>query len=136
MKKIGRNEPCPCGSGKKYKKCCYPKTEFPIGDEDWTVDFDPSEDMHDILEAPGAKVEFFGDSLPLKEHYAEEVASSIVLMGNIPKAIKHLRIEHGLSVKEIEIGVNHIVETEKAGGNTQAEIDFKDWKKYAEGIND
>jgi SWIM/SEC-C metal-binding protein len=19
---IGRNEPCPCGSGKKYKKCC------------------------------------------------------------------------------------------------------------------
>ncbi|HHX59985.1 MAG TPA: tetratricopeptide repeat protein [Epulopiscium sp.] len=21
--KIGRNNPCPCGSGKKYKKCCY-----------------------------------------------------------------------------------------------------------------
>ena len=21
-KKIGRNEPCPCGSGKKYKFCC------------------------------------------------------------------------------------------------------------------
>ena len=21
QKKIGRNEPCPCGSGKKYKKC-------------------------------------------------------------------------------------------------------------------
>ena len=20
--KIGRNEPCPCGSGKKFKKCC------------------------------------------------------------------------------------------------------------------
>ena len=20
--KIGRNHPCPCGSGKKYKKCC------------------------------------------------------------------------------------------------------------------
>ncbi len=20
--KIGRNEPCPCGSGKKYKHCC------------------------------------------------------------------------------------------------------------------
>jgi SEC-C motif-containing protein len=20
--KVGRNEPCPCGSGKKYKKCC------------------------------------------------------------------------------------------------------------------
>ncbi len=22
LTKIGRNEPCPCGSGKKYKKCC------------------------------------------------------------------------------------------------------------------
>lgn len=22
--KIGRNEPCPCGSGNKYKNCCYP----------------------------------------------------------------------------------------------------------------
>lgn len=22
MKKIGRNDPCPCGSGKKHKKCC------------------------------------------------------------------------------------------------------------------
>jgi len=21
-KKVRRNEPCPCGSGKKYKKCC------------------------------------------------------------------------------------------------------------------
>ena len=20
--KVGRNEPCPCGSGKKYKNCC------------------------------------------------------------------------------------------------------------------
>jgi len=24
-KKVGRNDPCPCGSGKKYKKCCWPK---------------------------------------------------------------------------------------------------------------
>ena len=24
-KKIGRNDPCPCGSGKKYKKCCINK---------------------------------------------------------------------------------------------------------------
>ena len=23
--KIGRNEPCPCGSGKKYKNCCLAK---------------------------------------------------------------------------------------------------------------
>jgi uncharacterized protein YecA (UPF0149 family) len=22
LKNVGRNDPCPCGSGKKYKKCC------------------------------------------------------------------------------------------------------------------
>lgn len=27
MDKTGRNEPCPCGSGKKYKKCCLPRQE-------------------------------------------------------------------------------------------------------------
>jgi uncharacterized iron-regulated membrane protein len=25
--KIGRNNPCPCGSGKKYKNCCLHKSE-------------------------------------------------------------------------------------------------------------
>lgn len=35
--KVGRNEPCPCGSGKKFKRCCdapkapvYPRTEFTL----------------------------------------------------------------------------------------------------------
>jgi uncharacterized protein YecA (UPF0149 family) len=23
--KVGRNDPCPCGNGKKYKKCCLGK---------------------------------------------------------------------------------------------------------------
>src|SRR5258708_13325620 len=27
MAKIGRNDPCPCGSGKKYKRCCLEKDE-------------------------------------------------------------------------------------------------------------
>ena len=28
--KIGRNDPCPCGSGKKYKQCCLNKPKKPI----------------------------------------------------------------------------------------------------------
>lgn len=24
QRKVGRNEPCPCGSGLKYKRCCHP----------------------------------------------------------------------------------------------------------------
>jgi hypothetical protein len=27
MEKISRNAPCPCGSGKKYKKCCLSKED-------------------------------------------------------------------------------------------------------------
>jgi tetratricopeptide (TPR) repeat protein len=27
MGKLSRNQPCPCGSGKKYKRCCLPKDE-------------------------------------------------------------------------------------------------------------
>jgi len=30
MSKIGRNDPCPCGSGKKYKKCCMGKIDEDI----------------------------------------------------------------------------------------------------------
>ncbi len=25
--KVGRNDPCPCGSGKKFKKCCLKKQD-------------------------------------------------------------------------------------------------------------
>ena len=30
--KIGRNDPCPCGSGKKYKHCCLLKKSMSTGD--------------------------------------------------------------------------------------------------------
>ena len=28
--KIGRNDPCPCGSGKKFKKCCLWKVGYGV----------------------------------------------------------------------------------------------------------
>ena len=34
MNKTGRNDSCPCGSGKKYKKCCLAETFVQIGKED------------------------------------------------------------------------------------------------------
>lgn len=34
MSKIGRNDPCHCGSGKKYKKCCLAKTSS-VSDLTW-----------------------------------------------------------------------------------------------------
>jgi len=50
MPKIGRNAPCPCGSGKKYKKCCINKDKFAIDQahpQDEDVDF--HDDMEDII---------------------------------------------------------------------------------------
>jgi len=35
MKKSGRNDPCPCGSGKKYKKCCLAKEVTPVASLTW-----------------------------------------------------------------------------------------------------
>ena len=32
LDKVGRNEPCPCGSGLKYKKCCLGKSGEPAPD--------------------------------------------------------------------------------------------------------
>jgi hypothetical protein len=34
MPKVGRNDPCPCGSGKKYKRCCLEKISPQIGKEE------------------------------------------------------------------------------------------------------
>lgn len=28
QEKVGRNDPCPCGSGKKYKQCCLSKKKM------------------------------------------------------------------------------------------------------------
>jgi hypothetical protein len=34
MPEVGKNDPCPCGSGKKYKKCCLKKLVTQIGKEE------------------------------------------------------------------------------------------------------
>jgi len=39
--KVGRNDPCPCGSGKKFKKCCLPKKEkLLLDNENWEIPWD------------------------------------------------------------------------------------------------
>lgn len=41
MLKLGRNDPCPCGSGKKYKKCCIDR-ENTLDDAFSDNDFKPN----------------------------------------------------------------------------------------------
>jgi hypothetical protein len=49
MNKISRNDPCPCGSGKKYKRCCLSKEIAPNG-------FDTN-DRRSVI----AKLEYFAE---------------------------------------------------------------------------
>ncbi len=44
MMNVGRNDPCPCGSGKKYKKCCLGKETETVRHEIPTQKTTPSEE--------------------------------------------------------------------------------------------
>ena len=58
--KTGRNAPCPCGSGKKYKKCCLnndQQTERMHSDHNGFIQPPPRETSHKIpLEASGIRI--------------------------------------------------------------------------------
>jgi hypothetical protein len=55
--KIGRNDPCHCGSGRKYKKCCLPHDEV--------ISFDQREQqkLHRIAEQTVSLLMYFADQL-------------------------------------------------------------------------
>lgn len=80
---IGRNDPCLCGSGKKYKKCC-------AGKEELTVEVVQAEELERILQSfydEYPKQKDFGDyrefairwKLPLSATYSEEMIEAIAL---------------------------------------------------------
>jgi hypothetical protein len=50
-KKIGRNDLCPCGTGKKYKHCC-------IGHVDWNDIFRSNKDWIPHLSIRGRNINF------------------------------------------------------------------------------
>lgn len=56
-KKLPRNAPCPCGSGKKYKHCCYGKGfDYEEGDDGSLYKSIPlTDDMKDLLEEQRCK---------------------------------------------------------------------------------
>lgn len=54
--KIGRNDPCPCGSGKKYKKCCIDKPVRIVSNV-ITVPIENSESDFEYIEATSKKLE-------------------------------------------------------------------------------
>ena len=93
--KIGRNAPCPCGSGKKYKKCCLEKEEIKkdsldfiekmmTGFRKFNIKFEGSfleEPIRDNLE-----------SLYFQCRYIYEKLDKTILLGTSPDKKKHLII--------------------------------------------
>lgn len=63
MKEVGRNDPCPCGSGKKYKKCCAQKT--PMERRTFTQ-LNPSEIQSKIGRIAGALSKVTQENTPEK----------------------------------------------------------------------
>jgi len=49
FRNVGRNDPCPCGSGKKFKKCCLGKAELPpIASLDDPFDIDEVYELDEV----------------------------------------------------------------------------------------
>ena len=86
--KFPRNAPCPCGSGKKYRDCCYDKGFEYLVDEDGTVvkSIPMSDELSEVIEEQrrkfraehgrdfGPNDKLFFDAPPLEhvEHYMVE----------------------------------------------------------------
>jgi hypothetical protein len=52
--RIGRNDPCPCGSGKKYKKCCLGSEDAPQKESATWMD---EEGMHVVSKGQRPSIE-------------------------------------------------------------------------------
>ncbi|MRG94993.1 YecA family protein [Polyangium spumosum] len=73
MAKIGRNEPCPCGSGRKYKKCCLATAAGAYTTADRLSTLERLLDWVDEDELEGSRERFWGDLLPLRDKYPNPI---------------------------------------------------------------
>ena len=104
-KKVGRNSPCPCGSGKKFKNCCMNAVSAPMSlKEEYKKKFD----------------------ITLKEpHEIEGIRASGRLLLEIMDKVENL-IEPGIKTEDINTLVHE--ETLKAGA-VPAPLNYRGFPK-------
>src|SRR5208283_3289469 len=74
MAKIGRNDPCACGSGKKYKKCCMTRDEAAAPAERAAHDLLARfPDVHDGYDRLGMVYEARGDHRQAADCYRKAI---------------------------------------------------------------
>ena len=118
MAKIGRNQPCPCGSGKKYKHCCLPRVQAgqPLAPE--TVPpatFSLRAEVEKLQAAAGKKEKTFFESgvfiLFADEHgdgWLLEVVESDAVQ--VARAGKPVEIDLMENTETIEVNWSHTYE--------------------------
>jgi hypothetical protein len=89
---IGRNDPCHCGSGKKYKKCCMEKdlsAEHKVIEENWAKSEAAAKEQaekqekeaKDTKEAPAAPAKHGGNPQSTKQRHPSFVPTQV----NLPR---------------------------------------------------
>jgi hypothetical protein len=133
---VGRNESCPCGSGKKYKKCCldkdqqadiqkliaYPKLNSPDPTEDGIMDSfwdleSPDNPYPEIGEEESLFIDQWWDKYESIKNFPEEVLTHIFDFFE-----KHPELAENLGLDEFvifDLGYNLY-----SNGNVKAYIDF------------
>jgi len=93
MAKPGRNDPCPCGSGDKYKKCCLPKEEGVEREQLAKVETRRAESaaahrlpLRDVKAAIGAILSGAGDAEEDELTIASNAAADLVRAGKLDEA--------------------------------------------------
>jgi hypothetical protein len=91
-KLTGRNDPCPCGSGKKHKKCCLLKEEAAIGGGTGMLEEIMADHPEYADVPPGDEVLVDGEPMRPTLHYAmHEVVENQLAQSDPPEAAETLQ---------------------------------------------
>lgn len=117
---VGRNDPCPCGSGKKYKKCC-------DGKEAVTVEVMQAEEIERILQK-------FYDDYPKKEDVSNFVQIANEMKEKLCKYIEEEQIE-AIALDEFffhkrpDIWLKYVEKAAKTQVRSSVQEILKTWKE-------
>ena len=130
-KKLSRNAPCPCGSGKKYKHCCYGKRFDYEEDDNGTIfkSIPMSQQMVALLEAQRQK---------FVQKYGREPGPNDSVFFDMPhpEQVEHLTVQ---AMKQAGIDPAIIYAYEKTGRfvtednqHLLSEADLAEWNAAIE----
>lgn len=95
MLKVGRNDKCPCGSGKKYKKCCLVDPERNAEIVRAASDAKTREELGQILAKPMEIFQLKVELIRMRfDEMEEEVSRTFEMRGNDTLYDLHMNIQH------------------------------------------